>query len=173
MKKINIYILLALFTVASTTSCKKFLDINENPNSPTVSTPELVLPQAIVRSANLIVSFNSYGARLVGYQANAGGVSGWGSFVSYDYTTSDYGGLFEASYKAIEDLELVTQLSAVDADHNAYIAAARVMQAFNYQTLVDTYNDVPYFDALKGTAVLQPKYDKEISLTFQKSAEVI
>ena len=160
MKKINIYILLALFTVVSTTSCKKFLDINENPNSPTVSTPELVLPQAIVRSASLIVSFNTYGARLVGYQANAGGVSGWGAFVSYDYTTSDFGSLFESTYKANEDLELVAQLSSKDADHNNFIAAARVMQAFNYQTLVDTYNDVPYFDALKGIGTLQPKYDK-------------
>lgn len=160
MKKYNIYILLALFTVVSITSCKKFLDINKNPNNPTVSTPELVLPQAIVRSATLPVSFNSYGARLVGYQANAGGVSGWGAFVSYDYTTSDFGSLFEATYKANEDLELVAQLSAKDADHNAFIAAARIMQAFNWQTLVDTYNDVPYFDALKGTGNLQPKYDK-------------
>lgn len=141
-------------------SCKKFLDINENPNSPTSATPELVLPQAIVRVANLVPTFNDYGARLVGYEANAGGVSGWGAFVSYNYTTGDFQGLFNSTYKALEDLQTVINLSEGDETKIIFVAAAQILQVYNYQNLVDTYNDVPYTDALKGEESLQPKYDK-------------
>jgi hypothetical protein len=34
------------------------------------------------------------------------------------------------------------------------------MKAFVFQRLVDSYNDVPYTDALKGTTKITPKYDK-------------
>ncbi|RYE24514.1 MAG: SusD/RagB family nutrient-binding outer membrane lipoprotein [Sphingobacteriaceae bacterium] len=48
MKKI-FNILLATVTVISVTSCKKYLDVNVNPNQAISGTPDLVLPQSIVR----------------------------------------------------------------------------------------------------------------------------
>ena len=136
------------------------MDINENPNSPTSGTPELVLRQSIVRTAGLIPSFNNFGSRLIGYQANAGGYGGWGDVVSYNYTTGSWASIFESIYKANEDLQVVIDLSKADNAHNAFIASALILQAYNYQTLVDTYNDVPYTEALTGAKSLQPKYDK-------------
>lgn len=160
MKRINNYIAFVLVASVSLTSCKKFLDVNENPNSATEGTPELVLPQAIVRTASTIPNLNNFGSRLIGYQANAGGYSGWGSVVSYNYTTGDWGSIFESLYKANEDLQTVVNLSRADESHNAFIAAANILLAYNYQTLVDVYNDVPYSEALSGAVHLQPKYDK-------------
>jgi len=160
MKKIQIYLFLGVLVLGFNTSCKKFLDINENPNSPTSGTPELVLPQAIVRTAAMMPNLNNFGSRLMGYQANAGGYSGWGSVVSYNYTTGDYGSIFESTYKANEDFQVVINLSAGSADYGAFIAAAQIMQAYNFQTLVDIYNEIPYSEALKGSDFLQPKYDK-------------
>ena len=160
MKRINNYIAFVLVASVSLMSCKKFLDVNENANSATEGTPELVLPQAIVRTASTIPNLNNFGSRLIGYQANAGGYSGWGSVVSYNYTTGDWGSIFESLYKANEDLQTVINLSRSDENHNAFIAAANIMLAYNYQTLVDVYNDVPYSEALSGAEHLQPKYDK-------------
>lgn len=160
MKKLSIYIFMGLLAVVSFTSCQKFLDINENPNSPATSTPELVLPQAIVRVAALVPGYNDYGARIVGYEANAGGVSGWGAFVSYNYTTGDHQGLFDNTYKSLEDLQVVIDLSQGDDSKKAFVASAMILKAYNFQNLVDTYNDIPYTEALKGAAFLQPKYDK-------------
>ena len=160
MKKIKIYIFMGLMAVVSITSCKKFMDINENPNSATEGTPELVLPQSIVRTASLMVNLNNFGSRLIGYQANAGGYGGWGDVVSYNYTTGSWASIFESIYKANEDLQIVKDLSRIDDAHNAFIAAALVLQSYNYQTLVDVYNDVPYTEALTGAKALQPKYDK-------------
>ena len=160
MKKIQLYFCIGLLAMVSATSCKKYLDVNENPNSPTFGTPELVLPQALVRTASLTVNLNDYGARLIGYEANAGGVSGWGSFISYNYGTGDFAGLFYNSYKANEDFQQVIELAKGDPVYNNFVAVAMVMKAFNYQSLVDVYNDIPYTEALKGVALLQPKYDK-------------
>lgn len=160
MKRIQIYLFVGLLLAVSAVSCKKFLDVNTNPNDPITGTPELVLSQSIVRTAGLISAFNNYGSRLMGYQANAGGYAGWGSVVSYNFVTGDYSGLFEASYKAIEDLQVVIKLSGKDENHGAFIAAAQILQAYNFQALVDTYNNIPYTDALKGADMLQPVYDK-------------
>lgn len=160
MKKTYLYISVLLVVAFSASSCKKFLDINENPNSATFSTPELILPQAIVRSANLSWSYNGLGNDLMGYTANVGGVGGWGSTVSYYFTHGSYGALFSNTYKANEDLLTVVTMSEMDDEHNAFIGAAKIMMVFNYQSLVDTYNDVPYTEALQGTGNLQPKYDK-------------
>lgn len=159
MRIINKLMIGALFLVTFA-SCKKFLDINENPNSPTTATPELLLRQAIVRTAAQVVSFNTYGGRLVGYLANAGGVSGWGAIVSYNYGTGDFAGLFEGVYKVNNDFQFVIDYSRNDAMHKQFIAAAKVMQVYNWQNLVDVYGDVPYFNALGGAENLQPAYDK-------------
>lgn len=152
--------LIVAIMLGTVTSCKKFLDVNENPNDPTSATPELLLRQAIVRSAAQVVSFNTYGGRLVGYLANAGGVSGWGDLVSYNYSTGSYAGLFEGVYKVNNDLQYTINYSREDDMHNQFIAAAKVMQVYNWQNLVDVYGDVPYFNALQGATKLQPTYDK-------------
>ena len=76
--------------MVAASSCKKYLDINENPNQPTEATPELVLPSALVTTANNLNGFNSMGAQLVGYSANAGGYGGFGSSITYNFGAGDF-----------------------------------------------------------------------------------
>src|SRR5438105_15705538 len=83
------------------TSCKKYLDINTNPNSATSATPELILPQAITNTASVINAYNTYGSQIVGYAANAGGYGGFGESITYNYTTS-YTGTWGSSYDNLE-----------------------------------------------------------------------
>jgi hypothetical protein len=163
MKKI-FNIILSGIVVLSASSCKKYLDINTNPNQAITSTPELVLPQALVSTAALLTNgtnYNFYGSSLVGYAANAGGVGGFGSFISYQYSTSDYQELFQRTYDNLADYQYIIDQTAGKTDQYAlFNAAAQAMRAYDYQLLVDTYNDVPYSEALKGTAQLLAKYDK-------------
>jgi hypothetical protein len=42
----------------------------------------------------------------------------------------------------------------------SYEAVGRIMRSMNFQMLVDIYNNVPYSEALQGTAKPTPKYDK-------------
>lgn len=67
-------------------SCEDYLDINTNPNQPTVADVQLVLPQAIVASASVANTYNSYGGHFGGYIANAGGFSGFGNLFNYNLT---------------------------------------------------------------------------------------
>ncbi len=160
MKK-NIKILsLAIILAFGTTACEKALDINDNPNSPTSSTPELVLPQAMVGTAALVPQFNTYGSRLVGYYATSGGVSGWGDMITYDFSTANFTGLWSNSYNILNDLQYVVVNTKDNEDYQAFYHAAEILKAFNFANLVDTYNDIPYTEALQGTAFLTPKYDK-------------
>ena len=65
MKKI-FYIMTGFAFMLGFGSCKKYLDINANPNSATTSTPELMLSGSLVATANVVNSYNSMGAQLVG-----------------------------------------------------------------------------------------------------------
>src|SRR6478609_1824827 len=132
MKKLRI-ILIAGAVVFALPSCKKYLDINANPNDPTSSTPELVLPQAITRTANTVPTFNFYGAQTVGYLANGGGVSGWGSIVSYNYTTADFAGLWNTTYDILEDFQYVINNTDGKENYAYYNAAAKIMKAYNFE----------------------------------------
>jgi hypothetical protein len=161
MKKIFKYIMLGVVLVASS-SCKKYLDINTNPNSFTSATPAIVLPQAIVGAASISNNFNISLADFSGARANAGGFGGFGSTVTYNFGTNDYAGLWTASYDNANDFEYIINSTSSDPTLAYSTGIARIMKAFAFERLVNQFNNVPYTDALKGTASLQPKYDDAV-----------
>ncbi len=156
MKRI---IVLLVGVVTLGTSCKKSLDINKNPNAATSATPGTVLPQALTYTASVSNIYNTYGAQLVGYMANAGGYGGFGASVTYDFGTTDFQGLWSSSYDVLEDFQYILTQTDTLPDYGYFNAAARIMKAYNFELLVDTYNDVPYTEALGGLSELTPKYD--------------
>ncbi|WP_234734247.1 SusD/RagB family nutrient-binding outer membrane lipoprotein [Tellurirhabdus bombi] len=158
MKKSHIFLGLTALMLA-TSSCDKYLDINTNPNSATNASAQLVLPQAIAGTANLASQYNTYGAHFGGYIANAGGFSGFGTLLNYNIVPGEYNGIWVNTYDNLNDYKYVMdQTEGVDAQAY-YNATARIMTALNYQRLVDAFNDVPYTEALQGSANRQPKYD--------------
>ena len=160
MKKIFKYILIGAVIVGGT-SCKKYLDINENPNSPTSSTPDLVLPQAIVGAAAVTNTYNLNLADQGGQRANAGGFGGFGEVVTYQYTNDSYASLWTSVYNNAKDFQyVITQTSTNPAMAN-YAAIAKIMKAFDFSKLVDQFNDVPYSEAFQGAELnFTPTYDK-------------
>lgn len=154
------YISLALSLSLIFTACEKSLNINKNPNEATESSPELVLPQAIVGTARIIVPYNTSGSRIM-YFANAGGVSGWGGdFLEYTYTTGNQAARWSDSYNNLMDYDYVIKNTEGVAGVQDLYHAAQIMRAYNFANLVDMYNDVPYSEAFQGNANLLPKYDK-------------
>ncbi len=147
------------------TSCKKYLDINKNTNQATSATPELILPQAITATAGLLNGYNSYGSQLVGYSANAGGYGGFGSSISYNFSSGDFNARWSDVYDNLEDYQSILDQTAAKLPQYSYFnAAARIMKAYDFQLLVDAYNDIPYSAALKGANSLTPKYDAAASV---------
>lgn len=158
MKKI--YLALSLIgCVGILTSCQKYLNINENPNSATTSTPELMLPNALVATASVVNTYNTMGAQLGGGAANAGGYGGFGSAVTYSFSNSDYSGCWSGAYDNITDYQWIITNTEGDLNYSYYNGVAKIMKAYDFQLLVDTYNDVPYTEAFKEKANLAPAYD--------------
>jgi len=156
MKKLTAILLSGVMLLA--TSCDKYLDINKNPNSASSATAELILPQALNYTAGLLNSFNTYGAQIGGYSANAGGYGGFGTAFTYNFSASDYSGLFTSSYDLLEDYQTIINQTSTDPNYSYYNAVARIMKSLHFQQLVDTYNDVPYTDALQGGLKFLPTY---------------
>lgn len=158
MKKFSILFFIGLITVG--TSCKKYLDINTNPNAATSATSESLLPQALTGTANNVNGYNSYGSQLAGYMANAGGFGGFGTSITYSFSSNDFSGRWSTTYDNLEDYQaIIDQTDGQLPQYSYFNAAARIMKAYNFQLLVDAYNDVPYSQALKGQAYLTAKYD--------------
>lgn len=156
--KVLIYFFMVFLFGVSTTSCKKYLDVNQNPNQPVTTTPQLLIPQAITATASQLNGYNNYGAQMGLFMANAGGYGGFGSNVTYNFSVTDYTGLWGV-YDVNEDFYQARNLSAGDPTLIYFNAIARIMLAHNFQLLVDTYNSVPYFDALSGNGNTRPKFD--------------
>jgi hypothetical protein len=155
MKKKILAVALAVITLSS---CDDFLDINKNPNQTTISTPELVLAGALNTTAGQLFP-NQMGAMWAGQWAPSGDVSGFVQEKTYDFNNTYGTGIWTNYYDILNDYKYVmTEAAAVGGKATA-AAIAKIMSVYCYHKLVDTYNNVPYTDALQGTDLIRPSYD--------------
>jgi hypothetical protein len=156
----KILLLVIVITALCGQSCKKYLNINANPNAVASASPNLVLPLVLVNTASLTSSLNDYGGSTVGYVANAGGYGGFGASWTYDYPPSQGEGYWDAGFEVLENCQyIITASKGSEALNGNFDGAAKIMKAFVYQMLVDEFNDVPYSQALQGGTNFTPKYD--------------
>ena len=159
-KYFNKYTAIVVTVAGLMSGCgKDFLDINTNPNSPTSATPNLILSAGLNRTATqLSTSLNILGSLWVGQIASPTDYLWYVSEKQYNITSSFYTGIWDTGYDILNDFE-ATEVNAKAANMNYYIGMAKIMKAYNFQILVDTYGNVPYSEALKGTSLINPKYD--------------
>jgi hypothetical protein len=142
-------------------NCKKgFLDINDNPNKPTTSSPELVLPNTLnVTAAKLNTNLNKLGNLWAGTWAPPIDYLWYVDEKSYNITSNFYTDVWEDLYNNLNDLRFAqTEAGKTGKPHHE--AIARIITAVNMQILVDMYNNVPYKEALQNINNLQPAYDE-------------
>lgn len=154
MKK---YISIIVFTlIIAGSSCKKdFLSLETNPNTPSVAAPDLLLSGALKTAAALQNSnqYNMY-ACWIGYLSYSTGFQVNTALEQYIITTGTYD-VWTNYYLNISNF---SALAATGSGAN-YTAIAKIMMVFDYEQLVDNYNNIPYSQAIKGTANLTPTYD--------------
>ncbi|MEO6819012.1 MAG: SusD/RagB family nutrient-binding outer membrane lipoprotein [Ginsengibacter sp.] len=143
------------------TSCKKsLLDINQNPNSASYSTPQLTMPVALENAARRAnTSYTNLGF-WIGYYATSSGFSKPVETYTYDITSTYLAGVWDNLYNNLEDFNYVEQ-QAVLQKFPVYEAIAKVMKAYDFHQLVDLWGKVPYSDALRGdSGKFSPKFDE-------------
>lgn len=140
-----------------------FLDVNDNPNNPPVSTPRLTLPVAQQNFASLNATSMTYLGQYFVYNWTT--PSNWSAnqtLIRYDVTSDFYGNIFETSYSVIfRDLTYIQNYEDPSGavDYSAYDVIAQTIKGFQYQYLVDLYGDVPFTEANQRGANTTPAYD--------------
>jgi hypothetical protein len=172
-KQILIIIPAVLILIVGLNSCSKsYFDINNNPNVATNASPQLVLSNALtVTASSQETGFNFLNAWM-GYLGQSGSyATGVGDIASYKETNTFGVGLWDGRYHNLEDYDYVER-SATATNAYFYVAAAKIMKAFVFQQLVDMFNNIPYSQALQGTANILPRYDSAQSIYHSIVAQI-
>jgi len=161
MKK-YISIITVLFALGIAGCKKDYLDLEVNPNSPSVTTPQFTLSAAENNAASITsLDYLEFGV-WAGYWTNSGNYTPSTELQALSFSTTDFPGpdCWDDLYANLSNLNsLQTTTSAVPADAN-FTAIAMILKAYDFQQLVDNFEDVPYSQAFQPSTILFPAYDK-------------
>ncbi len=164
MKKI--FLILITVSLVAGMGCKKgYLDVNTNPNQSTSADPSLVLPAALTVTVATWYPGPTQFSEWMGSWAVSGSyaINANDPGTTYKMTTGNFDGLWQTIYDNLEDYQYI-QTAASNTNQPFFEGVARIMKAFDYQHLVDLWNDVPYSSALQGALALRPTYDKGMDI---------
>jgi len=154
--------IIAVILTVGISSCKKdFLSLEVNPNNPSVTTPQLTLAGTLTQIPN--IQINDYNIYQVwaGYLSWNGGIVPPSQLFEYTFQPGDYSpAIWNDWYVNASNLNTLIKTSSADASLAKFVAIAMIMKAYDFEQLVDNFNDVPYSQAFQPSTILFPKYDK-------------
>ena len=145
----------ALLTMGTVTSCSDsgYLDINYNPNYPSTASYKQLLPAA----EGSIVAVSGLYQQITGdfwcqYVTQGNSTNQYNTLSNYAVTTSGsippVTTVWQNTYaNSLEDLKLALA-SAEESKAWNYWMVAKILQAYNFLVLTDTYGDIPFTGAL-------------------------
>ncbi|MFA6057342.1 MAG: SusD/RagB family nutrient-binding outer membrane lipoprotein [Taibaiella sp.] len=162
MKYINKFLLtFAAVGLLAGTGCKKFRDVNVDPNNAADVTVELLLPSAQADIAQV------YGSK---FQVIG---SIWGQYWTQNPNSSQYRELEQYQISAafasngwnelysvgLKDLDQIIKKAGTKKN---YAAIAKILKGYTYHLLTDQFGDIPFSEALKADeGISSPKYDSQ------------
>jgi hypothetical protein len=166
MKK-KIYSIIMLFAIVlSGAGCKKFLDVNKDPNNPPAVQESLILPPVEVTLAtnvaagcysNLnavgIAEINSYWIQQLSLNQPIPLIE------TYKLQPADVVNQWQTLYISIMQNLLSMQDQAEQKGDHSYGVIAKVLTAYTLGVATDMWGDVPYSKAFNGN--FTPTYDKQ------------
>ncbi|RPD44245.1 SusD/RagB family nutrient-binding outer membrane lipoprotein [Paracnuella aquatica] len=152
--------LAAILLLTGATSCEKTLDINKDPNFPTVVDKRLLLPAAQVQLGYTIGgTVNRIAGNII--QHYGGHRNQPLQYNQYDIGPAESDGIWSAMYAVVlRDLKGV-QVQARATGDSMYVGVSQLLMAYSYSVLTDLYGDIPFSEALMDDANLTPKYDRQ------------
>ena len=166
MKTTRLSVALLAAVAMTVTACETDLTgLNVNPNSPSIDTPPppgTIFTNAVITSANYVggAGFQNSGFSLLAQH------TAQYQYVDedrYAYRATTIDAWFNNPYFTdLMDYQAVYLVGQANKDPNTW-GPAKVMQTFIFQTMTDIWGDIPYSEALQGTAgpTLKPKYDAQ------------
>ena len=169
MKLRYIKLILIFAGISVAVSCKKYFDINLDPDR-LPATNNTVYPQ-LLTSTQVNLGFEG-GSDLFRYTTLfVQQMSGLASqpnqtyeYYRYNITPTDQNNLWSIMFAtSLSDLELIIkQATAAGSTH--YSGVAKILKAYEYIKVVDTWGDVPYKEAQQLITNTQPKFDDDVMI---------
>ncbi len=157
MKK-TIISLIVLVSLLS--GCKKYLDVNTDPNNPVdVQEPLLLAPIEVsvsdnIYAGNIDVFMQNFVQAIAPNQPNPG-------IWNYQMFNGDADGDWNAFYVVtLNNLNILNGKAEKDKEPN-YAAIAKILTAYTLGTATDIWGDIPYSQAFQGVEKIAPAYDKQ------------
>ncbi len=161
----KVVITVAVGLMAGISSCRKFLDVNQNPNVSPTATVQTLLPGAQLYVASALgVDLEINGSIWSEYWTQSPNASQYRSLEQYspgqDYFSTPWINLYAAAENFFQLYKIA------DSQHKKqYKAISLTMKAYTFQLITDAWGDVPYTKALKGQFAdsnnVNPKYDSQ------------
>jgi len=140
-------------------SCKKFLEVNTNPNSPTDVPPKLLLPTTSVgiawangnqlgRAASILMQYNS------GINGNPGAFDIYNLAGQFDNQWN-----FEIYNGVVNNLRILIDKTAGSSP--AYSGIAKLQLAYAFALATDAWGNIPYSQAGYALQYPQPRFDEQ------------
>lgn len=161
MNKILKLFAYTLVVTAVLSSCKKFVDVNNDPNNNQSTSANFVITGALGTTyRNQVSTFlHIVPGTWTGIYGHSTSFTGGGNDKTYEFTSADYN-VFQPLFTNLKDYDYV--IKNADKDGVGYWKdPANVMECYVFQQLVDVYGDVPYEAAFQGVNGITPKYTNQ------------
>jgi hypothetical protein len=146
----------------ATASCDSYLDINQDPNSPTEENmnTSILLPAAEMGIAatygNLLRIPAGYFAQ---HYSHMFGTSNYVDYSQFEMSPVRSGSAYsQINRVGLKNLQTIRELAEKNEEWGTYLAAT-ILRCFAIQALVDCYGSIPYSEAL-NISNPSPKYDE-------------
>jgi hypothetical protein len=163
--KYSKFLLLGLVVFAS---CKRYLDINRDPNNPVRVEVSKLLPTAesSLGSALAIGNGSSGGLSQI-LQVYTHQMSTRENQDQYGYTGSGFyiGTSWPTMYQGVfENLEKIIKIAGANGDRQ-YVGIAKILKAYGYSQYVDVFGDIPFSEANRlDSSIRYPKFDDDATI---------
>jgi len=149
-------------------SCKKFLDINKDPNNPLQVEVSKLLPTAQNSLGNaLAIGNGTTGGMSQILEVYTHQMSTRESQDQYGYTGSGFyiGTSWPTMYQgAFENLEKIIKIAGASGDRQ-YVGIAKIVKAYGYSQYVDVFGDIPFSEANRlDSSIRYPKFDDDATI---------
>lgn len=135
-------------------SCKKFLDVNKNLNSPT---PDKASVSYLLSSAERAISNNMALGSGLGNTMSVYTHQMTGRVAADRYGAGSQG--WDGLYGAVTNLNVIIKNGTAETRF-AYAGIAKILKAYVFSILVDVYGDVPFSEFDQFPEIKQPHFDK-------------
>ena len=161
LKRIALFVFPAVLLLSS--GCKKFLNVNQDPNNLDVALPSQLLP-SVEASIGVALGEDYYpfGNMWAQYFTQSTIGSQYKTIDQYLQQNSDFNYAWMHLYQnALINAQLMITNSIGDSADVQYLAIGYALKAYTLQLASDAFGDIPNAQAVQGSANKNPAYDKQ------------